>query len=393
MPRPHWNWNTPDGSWVGIWGYDWSDLLAIEVRKVNTESEHEIWQPDLRADRIYSQEIFPGVTHKLFPAFKKTKWIGLRKSIECDSPAEIQFLHTENIADIIFHIGQSITSKINRDLLELFPKAFFVFSFHGQITLPLVSLLKVQKNLLAKIHYLKEHILSKKFFKRIFFLTYQSSTNLNYLKNYYRGPVAKITMGIHIDKYRGFDKIQCRGELNLPLNKKILLTVSRLYGLKQVDKIIEVLSDIEKDFLYIVVGHGTREYEEYLNRKAEKLKVHDKIIFAGYKTVPELVKYYNSADLFIHVSKGEAGPVVNMEAMACGLPVFCTDTGNTAEVLKENNAGIVVGINNYKEWEEELIDYLNGKPVRALDIDVVKEHYDWANIAVKFVEIYDKIKN
>jgi hypothetical protein len=37
MPRPHWNWNTPDGSWVGIWGYDWSDLLAIEVRKVNTD--------------------------------------------------------------------------------------------------------------------------------------------------------------------------------------------------------------------------------------------------------------------------------------------------------------------------------------------------------------------
>ena len=78
--------------------------------------------------------------------------------------------------------------------------------------------------------------------------------------------------------------------------------------------------------------------------------------------------------------------------MACGMPIFCTDTGNTAEVLKENNAGIVVGINNYKEWEEELINYLSGKPVRSLYIEVVKEHYAWKNIAEKFIEIYDKVK-
>jgi glycosyltransferase involved in cell wall biosynthesis len=199
-------------------------------------------------------------------------------------------------------------------------------------------------------------------------------------------------MGIHFDKYRGYDKNQCRNELNLPLNKNIFLTVCRLYDLKQVDKVIEILSTIEKDFLYIVVGHGTRQYEEYLKSKANKLNEQNKIVFTGYKTGPELVKYINSADIFIHVSKAEAGPVVNMEAMGCGVPIFCTDTGNTAEVLKENSAGIVVGATNYKDWERELINYLDGKPIKTLDLEVVKEHYEWGNIAKKFIAIYDKVR-
>ncbi len=33
-PRPTVNWDTPTGSWVGIWGYDWSDQIASEILKV-----------------------------------------------------------------------------------------------------------------------------------------------------------------------------------------------------------------------------------------------------------------------------------------------------------------------------------------------------------------------
>lgn len=391
-PRPVWNWDTPNNSWVGIGGYDWADLLANEVSQLTKEFVHEIWQPDLRADKIYSQEIFPGVIHRLFPATERNTMIGLKKSREISSICMVKFLSVENGNQIIFHIGQSVTLKINRDLLEHFSKARFIFSFHGQITLPIISFFKIQLNFLAKVHYLKEHFLAKKLFQRISFLTYQSETNLDWLKFYYTCPKAKITMGIHFDNFKGFSKNQCRNELNLPKNKTILLSVCRLYGLKQIDKITEILSTIEKDFLYIVVGHGNRYYEEYLKRKAKKLIEQNKIMFAGYKTGQELVQYYNSADLFIHVSKAEAGPVVNMEAMACGVPIFCTDTGSTAEVLKENNAGMVVAIHNYKEWKVKLIDFLRGKPIKALDIEVVKEHYDWGDVSRKIINIYKTLK-
>jgi glycosyltransferase involved in cell wall biosynthesis len=391
-PRPEWTWDTSEGSWVGIWGYDWSDQLAIEIKKINKKFDHEIWQPDLRADRIYSQEIYPGVIHRLFPAKEKTTLIGLKRSREISSPEMIQFLNVEDASEIIFHIGQSVTCKINRCLLERFINAKFIFSYHGQITLPKISLLRIQKNILAKFHYLNEHFLSQKLFKQISYLTFQNNQNLAYLKYYYNGRLERITMGIHFDDFYKLGKAQCREELNLPQSSLIFLTVCRLYKLKQIDKLIEVLSKIERDFLFIVVGHGTREYEEYLNKKAEKLIEQKKILFTGFKKRPELIKYLNSSDLFIHVSKAEAGPVVCMEAMACGVPILCTDTGNTAEVLKENSAGIVVGANNYKYWEKEITNYLEGKAIKTLDLDIVKEHYEWGNIAKKFTAIYDKVR-
>lgn len=387
-PRPATNWDTPNGSWVGIWGYDWADLLSVEVRKICKEFAHEIWQPDLRADQIYTKEIYPGVSHILFPANEFSKWIGLRKSKELYSPGMI--IKARSYSNIkVFHIGQSVTSSINKKLLELFPNVPFVFSFHGQITLPMVSLFKFNKNFPSKIYYLMEHFQSKKLFKRIHFLTFQSNKNLSYLSSYYKGSSLKITMGIHFEKYQGYEKEKCRSELKLPLKKNILLTVCRLYSLKQVDKIIEVLSTINKDFLYIVVGHGIRSYEEYLRIKADTLIKNEKIIFTGYKTGLELVKYYHSADLFIHVSKAEAGPVTIMEAMACGIPVFCTDTGNTAELLKVNNSGVVVEIKKYRIWRQRLIDYMEGEKVKALELSIAKKHYDWSNVAKEFVHIYN----
>jgi glycosyltransferase involved in cell wall biosynthesis len=387
-PRPANSWNTLNGSWVGIWGYDWADLLSIEVRKICKEFTHEIWQPDLRADQIYGKEIYPGVSHILFPADEFSKWIGLRKTKELYSPEMITKARSySNIK--VFHIGQSVTSSINKKFLEIFQNVPFVFSFHGQITLPVVSLFKFNRNFPSKIYYLKEHFYSKKLFKRIHFLTFQSNKNLSYLSSYYKGNSLKITMGIDFEKYQGYEKEKCRSELKLPVNRKILLTVCRLYSLKQVDKIIEVLSTIKKDFLFIVVGHGTRSYEEYLRVKAETLIKNRKIIFTGYKTGLELVKYYHSADLFIHVSKAEAGPVTIMEAMACGVPVFCTDTGNTSEILKANNSGVVVGVKNYRIWRKKLIDYIEGEKINALEISIAKQHYDWSNVAREFVHIYN----
>lgn len=386
-------WDKSDGSWVGIRGYDWSDLLSIEVRKINSFYEHEIWQPDLKADKIYSHEIFPGVIHRLFPAYSKTRWHGIKKQQLICSALMTDYLKSDDCKSYIFHIGQSVTCPINKSILNQYKNSKFVFSFHGEISLPNINLLRLQKNIFAKLNYLSEHFHTKKLFKQVSNVTYQSTRNLRYLKSYFNGTLSKITMGIYFDKYQGYSKCQCREELNLPLDRKILLTVCRLYSLKQIDRIIEVLSTIENDFLYIIVGHGAGEYEDYLQKEASALLKHNKAMFTGYQTGDKLIKYFNSADLFIHVSKSEAGPVSIMEAMACGLPIFCTDTGNAAELLKANNAGLVVGTDKFEDWKEKLIQYFNGTPIKTMETEIVQNKYDWGNVAAGFLEIYKGISD
>jgi len=79
-----------------------------------------------------------------------------------------------------------------------------------------------------------------------------------------------------------------------------------------------------------------------------------------------------------------------MEAMACGVPIFCTDTGNTAELLKANNSGVIVGTKQYNVWKEKLVQFLNGEPIKTIDISIVKQYYDWSNVAKEFCCIYNK---
>lgn len=384
-PRPVINWNTPNGNWVGIWGYDWSDQLASEILKITYAFEHEVWQPDLRADRIYSHTFENGLTHRMFPATETPN-----KNVT--STLMLTFLSSEDLKhQYIFHINYPHFLGINKELLDNYKNQRFVLTFHGETNLPLNALFRLQRNPLKKIFYLKQHFTAKRYFKLVDHVTYQTEKNIAKLKKYFQGKVTKLTMGIDTNKYTNIDKKGCREKLIIPQNSNVLLTVSRLNDLKQVDKIIDVLNKVEENFIFLVIGHGTSKYVKYLNVKAKKLLEKNKIRFEGYKTSNELVTYYNAADLFIHVSKSEAGPVSVMEAMACEVPVFCTETGNTAELLKENNAGLVVGINNYREWKRSLIDVLRGKPIKVLDVAIVKEQYDWNNIAKKFIEIYSKI--
>jgi hypothetical protein len=66
-PRPKINWDTPNGSWVGIWGYEWHDIIGNNTLSVADDIEYEVWQPDQRADRIYQHTFETGLVHKIIP--------------------------------------------------------------------------------------------------------------------------------------------------------------------------------------------------------------------------------------------------------------------------------------------------------------------------------------
>jgi len=96
---------------VGIWGHDWSDQLATEILKLTDEFEYEVWQPDLRADKIYSHTFKNGLTHRMFPAYQKT-------NKEIISPKMLTFLSGEDLNHkYIFHISYPHFLGINKELI------------------------------------------------------------------------------------------------------------------------------------------------------------------------------------------------------------------------------------------------------------------------------------
>jgi len=394
-PRPLVNWDTPDGQWVGIWGYDWADLLGNEVLRVNNEFEFEVWQPDLRADKIYSHVFDSGLVHRLFPAILRKKLFGFKFVDKIYSAHMIKEL-SKRIREekIILHLNGDPLSY--RGLLDFAGDVPIVTSFHGVIQMPLTRLRSYTKNVPSKFNHIFEHLWFKKNVSRIDYVTYQNDENIDTLRKFYNGDIQKVTMGCDFSFWRPGDRSEARAACGLPLGRKIFLTALRFVEGKQIDRLIEVFTRLSQkhDFILLVAGHGDKEYERYLKELAAVLLAQGKIAFLGYIRGERLRAYYHASDYYILTSMTEGASVSIINAFACRVPVISTRTGHTAELMEQHKCGLLLDVYNYRMWQEELDSILDNRTgVLPLDRNVAKGYYDWPNIARKFVDIYKRLSN
>ncbi len=390
-PRPQINWDTGCGQWVGIWGYDWPNQLGDAVLRLSDEFEYEVWQPDTRADKIYTYVFKNGLTHKLFPAVVKKGLYGAKLVSRIFSNRLIEEFEKMPKASFIIHLMGSLT-----DIVSRLNGQRAVFTFQGDINLPSTARFSPTKNILSKINHFTGHRWVKKNINRIGYITYSNDKNLTHLKMVYKNRMQKLTMGCDFNYYKKLDKAASREQLGLARDKFVMLSASNLIDLKQVDKFIKALIEImdKYNFLYVVAGHGEERYQKYLQHLARPLMERGKIFFAGYLNTDTLLKYLNGADLFVLTSASEGASVAVMQALACQLPVFSTRAGNTAEVLEQNGAGCIVGTKDYKQWRDSLSGILSkGIIPRPLDIKTAAAHYDWQNVAQRFIDIYRDVAN
>ena len=107
----------------------------------------------------------------------------------------------------------------------------------------------------------------------------------------------------------------------------VIYTVGRLAPEKRHDVIIDaiILSRYSSSIKLVVAGKGPREKQ--VRKYAEKLAVQSSI---GYVSEEELIRNYNTADLYVHASEVELESLSVLEAMACGLPPVISDSSTSA---------------------------------------------------------------
>lgn len=127
--------------------------------------------------------------------------------------------------------------------------------------------------------------------------------------------------------------------------KPLILFVGRLRHYKGLNVLITAMREIDAQLL--VVGLGPME-EEWRGQ-AEALGLGGRISFLGELSDDETLAARYAADLFVlpSTNRAEAFGIVQLEAMACGLPVVCTEleTG-TSFVNREGETGFVVPPND-----------------------------------------------
>jgi len=162
-----------------------------------------------------------------------------------------------------------------------------------------------------------------------------------------RIPEEKITVipnGVDTKKFHPFSKEAARRKLQLPLNKRILLSVGGLIPRKGFDLLIKALKLLfeewhERDLYLVIVGEGSSRRE--LEQLIDSLGLGEHVYLAGAIPHQELYFWYSAADLFCLASSREGWPNVVLEALASGTPVVATDIWGIPEIICSDKLGIL----------------------------------------------------
>ncbi len=139
---------------------------------------------------------------------------------------------------------------------------------------------------------------------------------------------------------------EIRNELDINPKAKVITYAARFVAEKHPEHILlayEKMRDIPGVTL-LMVGDGP--LRAVLEKEAKEKKLTG-MKFLGFKNQTELVKIYAISDIFVRTDgyhKGDWGATVN-EALACGLPVICTDAiSSQADLIRQGEDGFVYAL-------------------------------------------------
>jgi glycosyltransferase involved in cell wall biosynthesis len=201
-------------------------------------------------------------------------------------------------------------------------------------------------------------------------------------------PVTVIPNGFRSDLFYPRDPLKCRKALNLPLDKKILLTVGNLEPVKGQAHLVEAVQRVireRKDILCVIVGAG--KVRTALERQIRSLGLEDYVVLAGGKPHDEIPLWMNACDLFVLPSLRESFGVVQIEAMACGKPVVATRNGGSEEIVISEEYGLLVEPADSEDLAEKIPVALDREWDREAILQYA-EWFAWENIAKDIIKIY-----
>lgn len=153
---------------------------------------------------------------------------------------------------------------------------------------------------------------------------------------------------------KNIKKIELKKNMNIEVDKKVIIYSGRLVEIKNVDLIVEALNrNPYKDSVhFLIVGGGELEN----NIKEKCLKYGISVTITGFLSKQEEVfDYYNTGDLFILPSKIEPWGLVVQEAMAAGLPILVSKTsGCVLDFVKEGINGFSFDPNSSLDLNEKI---------------------------------------
>ncbi len=171
---------------------------------------------------------------------------------------------------------------------------------------------------------------------------------------------------------------------------KVVLFFGRMNVVKGPDKFVDIAKIIlgkRKDVEFVMVG-SDEGMEKVVK---EKISNEKKIHFLGaIRDRNEVMKMYQSADVYVLPSYREGLPLTLFEAMASGLPVVASPVNGVPYEMNSEN-GFLVKYGDNEKFVERILEILDNKKLRDKIVknNVKKaENYSWDLINERTMKLY-----
>jgi phosphatidylinositol alpha-mannosyltransferase len=217
---------------------------------------------------------------------------------------------------------------------------------------------------------------------------------MEFAAKYIRGSYDIIPNGIDLEHFSpDVSPIEqyCDGKRNILFVGRLEARKGLIYLLRAYRRIKQEIPDSR----LIVVGPGTRLRRKY-EKWVKKSGLQD-IVFVGYASYDDLVRFYQTADIFCSPATGrESFGIVLLEGMAMAKPVVATNIEGYASVVADGIDGLLVPPKNDRALARAIISLLNDKE-RCREMGrrgrSKAMEYRWEDISQKILSCYAEILN
>ena len=194
----------------------------------------------------------------------------------------------------------------------------------------------------------------------------------SYLNKY---DIEVIHNGIDLNKFK-YEQSDLKEKLGISKDKIVLLDVMLPISVhKGIAYINKLANELDDQYQILLIG-----------RNDDNIPLSKKIIHIPFVKQEELHLYYSIADLFINTTISDNYPTVDMEAIACFLPVVSFDTGGSKEIVT-SDVGKIVTKKDYESFKKEIELTLKNPPKKE-NFSSRRNEFDEKLMVNKYLKYY-----